>query len=174
MKRHLFRKRQKGAAAVEFAILSGLLLVFMAGTVEFGFLWLESHYIANAAREGARVAAKSPDPTARPTIAQDTVEDYLGGLFLFKDKIDDAGFLQFDYQEPTLKDTDGSALVDPSTGDPISDMSLAQVTITIDTSQVWEPILWPLLEAMPFFPGNDYPDDYMTSITQNASFVIEN
>ena len=174
MTRIFTRQGQKGAAAVEFAILCGLLLVLLVGTVEFGFLWLESHYIANAAREGARVAAKTLEPTNRATIAQDTVENYLEDLFLFKDKVDDAGFLQFNYQETTLTDTDGSALVDPTTGDTIDDVELAQVTITVDTSQAWPPILWPLLEAVPFFPNHKYPDNYLSTITQSASFVIEN
>jgi len=164
---------QRGAAVVEFAVLSGFLLVILAGIVEFGFLWLESHYIANAAREGARVAAKEIDPTAREALARQVVEEYLQDLFLFSGKIDDAGFLQFTYQEPNLTDADGNPLVDPS-GATIDDMPLAEVTVTVDTSQVWDPILWPLLEAMPFFPNTDYPDDYLTSITQSASFVIEN
>lgn len=159
---------QRGAAVVEFALLSGLLLVILFGIVEFGFLWLESHYIANAAREGARVAAKENDPNAREALARQVVEEYLQDLFLFSGKIDDAGFLQFTYQEPILTNADGSPLVD------IDDMPLAEVTVTVDTSQVWDPILWPLLEAMPFFPNTDYPDDYLTSITQSASFVIEN
>jgi len=87
------RNRQRGAAVVEFAILIGLLLVFLFGIFEFGFLWLESSYIVGAAREGARTAAKiagttSADVDKRQEVAEQAVEEYLRSLFLFADKID--------------------------------------------------------------------------------------
>ena len=56
------KKDRQGAAVVEFAILLVFILLILAGVFEFGFLWLQSHYVNNAAREGARVAAKTEDP----------------------------------------------------------------------------------------------------------------
>ena len=47
------RPSEKGAATVEFAIIFLLLMIIVFGIIEFGFLWLQSFYIANAAREGA-------------------------------------------------------------------------------------------------------------------------
>ncbi|MDH3394273.1 MAG: pilus assembly protein [Desulfobulbaceae bacterium] len=77
-------KDRQGAAVVEFAILLVLILLILAGVVEFGFLWLQSHYINNAAREGARIAAKTEDPTV-PGPDNDAVKkaviDYLFGLY---------------------------------------------------------------------------------------------
>ena len=74
----------QGAAVVEFAILLVFILLILAGVIEFGFLWLQSHYINNAAREGARVAAKSQDPTT-PGPDNDEVKkaviDYLAGVY---------------------------------------------------------------------------------------------
>ena len=47
-------KNQKGASAVEFAIVLPLLLLLLFGIVEFGFLLYNQAMITNAAREGAR------------------------------------------------------------------------------------------------------------------------
>lgn len=57
---------QRGAAAVEMAILFPLLFLILAGIVDFGRFFFESIQVANAAREGARAAIVSPaDVTAR-------------------------------------------------------------------------------------------------------------
>lgn len=47
-------KNQKGAAAVEFAIVAPLLVLLVIGIAEFGILWYNSQIIVNASREGAR------------------------------------------------------------------------------------------------------------------------
>ena len=54
MKKKKFFKCQRGAAAVEFAIVLPLLLVFVFGIIEFGFLLYDKAVITNASREGAR------------------------------------------------------------------------------------------------------------------------
>jgi len=76
------REPRKGAAIVEFAILLLLLLLILAGVVEFGFLWLQSHYLTNAAREGARVAGKVEKPLSddREKV-NDAVKEYLHGIY---------------------------------------------------------------------------------------------
>lgn len=161
---------QRGAAAVEFALLSGLLLIFLFGIVEFGFLWMSSNYTANAAREGARVYAKSTGTsTEKETKARTAVENYLDSLFLFKSHIDDPGFLSVTYQEVTLTATTATETID---------IPMAKVTVTVATGQVWAPVLWPLMEALlsglPFFGSTDFPDDYLTSMSQSATYTIEN
>ena len=50
------RRRQRGAAAVEMAIIMPLLLLFIAGIVDFGRYFLTEIQLTNAVREGARVA----------------------------------------------------------------------------------------------------------------------
>lgn len=45
---------QKGAAAVEFAIILPLLLILLFGMIEFGFILYDKAMITNASREGAR------------------------------------------------------------------------------------------------------------------------
>lgn len=47
-------RSQKGAAAVEFALLLPLLLAIFAGMVEMGLLLYDQQVITNASREGAR------------------------------------------------------------------------------------------------------------------------
>ena len=47
---------ERGAALVEFALALPLLLVVVAGIVDFGFAFQRYEVITNAAREGARLA----------------------------------------------------------------------------------------------------------------------
>lgn len=158
-------KGQKGAALVEFAVLSTLLLVFLFGIFEFGFLWLNSFYIANSAREGARVAAKihgneAADTIARENAAASAVDDYLAEFPLFASRLEEAGFISVAYQDDSLTMTvDGESLTVPIT----------RVTVTVETARVWEPILWPLLSAL--IPGGANLE--LREITQTASYAIE-
>lgn len=154
------RSSEKGAAVVEFAFLSLLLLVFVFGIIEFGFIWVQSHYVANAAREGARVATKKAAADDRPTAAKDAVKDSLRVFFMYGNKVDDADFLAITVSEEDLPM--GSPLPIPP--------RLIKVTVTAQSGQIWKPILWPLLNLLP--GGDIFPEDYLTSITQSASFVI--
>lgn len=180
LRRH---RRQRGAAVVEFAVLAGLLLIFLFGIFEFGFLWLSSNYIASAAREGARVAAKVPgsDSTAigdREDAAQVAVESYLKSSFLFQRIFDSP---QFDSKYSDFVTTDYTR--DPDNGNKDKSISvsidgeatsvyMAEVTVTVKTEYIWSPILWPLLSAI--IPGVDYAPDMLTELSQTASFAIEN
>jgi Flp pilus assembly protein TadG len=49
--------RERGAALVELALVTPLLLVVIAGIVDFGFAFQRYEVITNAAREGARLSA---------------------------------------------------------------------------------------------------------------------
>jgi Flp pilus assembly protein TadG len=159
------RSSQKGAAAVEFALLSLLLLVFVFGIIEFGFLWVQSNYVANAAREGARVAAKikGTDSTAigaRVTAATDAATEYLERFFIYEDRVGVSGFLTISVTEDNL------VMASPPPQVP----RVVQVSVTAQSGQIWQPILWPLLNLL---PGPDiFPDDFLTSITQTADYVI--
>ena len=50
-------QEERGAALVEFALALPLLLVVIAGIVDFGFTFQRYEIITNAAREGARMAS---------------------------------------------------------------------------------------------------------------------
>lgn len=49
--------RDRGAAAVEFALVAMLLLMLVFGIAEFGRMWLLQSSLAAAARDGARTMA---------------------------------------------------------------------------------------------------------------------
>jgi len=62
---------ERGAAAVEFALIAALLLTLVFGIFEFGRVYSELEVFNSAAREGARVAAVrgSADEVAEATTA---------------------------------------------------------------------------------------------------------
>jgi len=64
------RDSERGAAAVEFAILLPLLLMLVLGTIEFGRAYNAQITLTNAARDGVRVMAINNDPTAAKKAAQ--------------------------------------------------------------------------------------------------------
>jgi Flp pilus assembly protein TadG len=54
-------REQRGAIAVEFALIVPLLLLLVLGILEFGLAYHSWDGTQNAAREGARLGAVSPD-----------------------------------------------------------------------------------------------------------------
>ena len=57
-------RREDGAAAVEFALIVGLLAILVFGLLEYGLAFWQVQNLRAAAREGARVAAVGGDDTA--------------------------------------------------------------------------------------------------------------
>jgi Flp pilus assembly protein TadG len=49
--------RDSGAAAVEFALVAGLLVALLFGIMQFGYTFFEYNEVVTAAREGARSAS---------------------------------------------------------------------------------------------------------------------
>ena len=72
------RRRRRGAAAVEFAIVAPLFFTLVFGMIEFGRIMMVEQVITNAAREGARVGVIDP-PTGQTSLSQvtSTVNNYL-------------------------------------------------------------------------------------------------
>lgn len=56
------RWHDRGAAAVEMALVLPLLMLIIAGIVDFGRFFLQEIQLTNAAREGVRVAVVGEDP----------------------------------------------------------------------------------------------------------------
>ncbi|BCW72287.1 hypothetical protein NicSoilB8_33310 [Arthrobacter sp. NicSoilB8] len=69
-------RSERGAVAVEFALLAPVLILLLFGITEFGRAYNVQISLSNAAREGARVMAISNDPTA----ARSAVRGALGTL----------------------------------------------------------------------------------------------
>jgi Flp pilus assembly protein TadG len=150
----------RGAAVVEFAVLFLLLLIIIFGIIEFGFLWLQSHYIANAAREGARVAATLEDPrsTELPKV-ENTIKEYLKGLY--PDALVDGGCCNAgDFIEVNVDDGD---TIHVSGG---TDVNTYKVSVKVQTAQIWTPVLWGLLRLMPGVSRDD-----ITEISEFAVFA---
>ncbi len=69
--------QEEGAAAVEFAIISVLLLTLVFGLIEFGIAYSKVNVYTGAAREGARFAAVRcyPNPSCTNTLIAQRVTD---------------------------------------------------------------------------------------------------
>ena len=68
---------ESGAAAVEFAIILPLLVVFLFGIIEFSLMFYDKAVITNASREGARRGILfSPAPRVNVTTIESTVTEY--------------------------------------------------------------------------------------------------
>ena len=68
------RRRERGAAAVEMAIVLPLLVLLLGGIIDFGWLFFNEVMLANAAREGARgavVEMSNADVQTRSATAAD-------------------------------------------------------------------------------------------------------
>lgn len=76
------RKKQKGVAAVEFALVAPILFMILFGIVELGIGLYDKAVITNAAREGARagIVLSSPKPTA--TDIQNVVQNYTNSYLI--------------------------------------------------------------------------------------------
>ena len=70
------RGGQRGAAAVEFALVMPLLLLLVFGIIDFGLMINEKTVVANAAREGARDGAIS----RKEAVIRSSVAGSLAGL----------------------------------------------------------------------------------------------
>lgn len=71
-----FKKNERGAELVEFALMLPILLVIIAGLWDFGRAYRTYQAITNAAREGARLAVV-PAGINQTSAVQDRVKTYL-------------------------------------------------------------------------------------------------
>ena len=81
LKKDVLLKSQKGATAVEFAIILPLLLLLLFGIIEFSLFLFNRHVITNAVREAARAGIVVRIPRLSnndiETIARNYCEQYL-------------------------------------------------------------------------------------------------
>ena len=69
-------KHQRGATAVEFAIVFPLLILVMFGIIEFSIILYDKAMITNASREGARAGIVSQSPRVDIPTIQGVVDNY--------------------------------------------------------------------------------------------------
>jgi Flp pilus assembly protein TadG len=73
---------QRGASAVEFAIVLPLLVVFVFGIIEFGLVFYNKAMVTNASREAARAGIVYRDPPFTVAEIQSVVDDYCGDMLV--------------------------------------------------------------------------------------------
>jgi Flp pilus assembly protein TadG len=76
-----FRRDQRGAAMVEFAIIAPLLFALLFGIVDYGRLFFIYNNLTNAVREGARIGAVSGMTSADQTIVIAAVRSRINDRF---------------------------------------------------------------------------------------------
>ena len=69
---------ERGAAAVEFALVAPLLFLLLLGIISYGYMFSFRQGLSQAAAEGARAAAVAPASADRQDIAESAIEDALG------------------------------------------------------------------------------------------------
>jgi Flp pilus assembly protein TadG len=75
------RRRMRGQAVVEFAIVFPIFFLILAGLLDFGFLLYSRITLINATREGARAAVTQVDNAQGiPGIVRNTILSNSGGL----------------------------------------------------------------------------------------------
>jgi Flp pilus assembly protein TadG len=76
------RYDQRGASAVEFAIVLPLLVIFVFGIIEFGVILYDKTMVTNASREAARRGIVFRDPRVAIPEIQSVVNNYTSGLMI--------------------------------------------------------------------------------------------
>jgi Flp pilus assembly protein TadG len=74
------RASERGAVAVEFAILAPVLVMLLLGIMEFGRAYNAQASLSAAAREGVRVMAIANNPATARTAAKNTAVSLKPGL----------------------------------------------------------------------------------------------
>jgi Flp pilus assembly protein TadG len=100
-------REQRGAAAVEFALIVPLLIVLVIGIAEFGRAFQVQGTLSAAAREGVRVMALQNDQTAAKTAVRNAASSL----------------------NPTI--TDAQISIDPPAGCPTVNAGSSSVRLTI-------------------------------------------
>lgn len=62
--------RDRGAAAVEFALVLPVLLLLVLGSIDWGYFFYVQQVVTNAAREGARVGSLTPFDSGDAGVSQ--------------------------------------------------------------------------------------------------------
>lgn len=115
-------KNEKGASAVEFAIILPILIMLVFGIFQFGIAYNTYITITHAAREGARIAAVDLDPYDHDPLIDIIIER--ANNIITKDNI-------------TINHPDPAVL---KIGDPVEVIITYKITIEIPLLPPWENI----------------------------------
>ena len=151
------KNNQAGTTAVEFAVVAALLFFILFGILEFGLIFMQEHYVANAAREGVRIGVRANNYNCfnnnpatgctadRQTIVINAVNDYLSTLY------DPANIGTIDVtRDPTGLDADSKIL-----------------SVTVEVNNFFPPIISSLASL---FPGGGFQLPSTISYTAEGEY----
>jgi Flp pilus assembly protein TadG len=125
---------ERGAVAVEFALIAPVLLILVFGIIDFGHAYFMKHNLQNACREGARYATRyqtAADGSGTRILPKDlspTIKNYILNTAL------KAG-------DNSLLPADADADVTPSgagyTETDVTKLPLEDLTVTVTAKKYW-------------------------------------
>lgn len=95
-----FRRDERGAAAVEFAIVLPLLLVIVFGIIDFGRYLAVRNNLAAAVREGARLASAQATSAEVVSVGRGRTAGYLAAVERGADSAATAGLVSVTMDQP--------------------------------------------------------------------------
>jgi len=127
-------RAERGAVAVEFAIILPVLLLLVFGAIDFGHAWYMRHVVQNSCREGARYATRYQTKTdgtgdrLLPSALTPSIQDYVLNTAL---KNGDSSLLP----------SDAGAVVTPSgpgyTVTDVKDLPLKDLKVEVSAKKYW-------------------------------------
>lgn len=158
---------ENGAAVIEFAILLLLLIPLTFGIIEFGFIWGQTHYLSQAAREGARNGAR--------IAVYDLHSGNISNLNTdVKTAVEASVKASLDNFQPYQK-LGVDTILDKIVTSPTTQLfgkenrPALKVSVTVNSYMVWPPMLWQLLTLIPSSEGQR---SEVKQLTESAVFTI--
>jgi Flp pilus assembly protein TadG len=143
MKTKMTLKNQKGAAAVEFAFILPLLLLFLFGIVEFSILFYNKAMITNASREGARAGIVFAPNRLLEADIKAVVNNYAATHLI---NFDTSQVLDMDNPPPQHTDSD---IGDSDVDDAISnDLINSGESLTVTVKYTYDFLVFPNLAEL--------------------------
>jgi Flp pilus assembly protein TadG len=125
---------ERGAVAVEFAIILPVLLLLVFGIVDFGHGWYMRHVLESSCREGARYATRYQTKTdgtgvrLLPSALTPTIQDYVLNTCL---KSGDSYLLPTSAGTVVTPSGPGYIVTDPK------DLPMKDLTVTVTAKKYW-------------------------------------
>ena len=168
---HKINNKESGTTVIEFSVIAALLFIFIFGIIEYSLIFLQEHYVANAAREGARVGARANrylchDGYIFSIYSEEvsTCPAEADRLHVVKGYV--ADYLETFYDESAVKDNTTVEVSDLGLSETPGADPMLTVTVTVDrlfTSMT--PALLGIIRSGSF----DYPD----TIVSQTSVLLE-
>lgn len=142
---------QRGATAVEFAVIAALLFVILFGILEFGFIFLQEHFVANAAREGMRIGVRANNYNAADFPYNSTTSPDAATCDSTTNRSVKIDCQVRDYLE-TLYDRDNPVV------EVVRLVATPDLQVTVTVNNFYPPILSALVELLPGTGGFSAPE----------------